>query len=146
MCLDSFVAGLSGNSRHFVRFSNPKSMSQALATAHAVTEAERQVKPTEIFYTGLKGSCASLSRRSYENGSSRLTADARAPTKHQESTHSTPRNAQVRATSRCYECEGRGRFARECPTSLKGEGKPLMLETSNPARWKASAYYGKGKR
>jgi len=93
MCLDSFVAGLSENSRRFVRLSNPQSMSQALATAHEVTAAEKQVKPTKKFYTGLKGSCASPSLRSYENGSCRLTADARSPTKHQESTHSTPRNA-----------------------------------------------------
>ena len=119
MCLASFVAGLIGNTGRLVRFSNPQDMSQALATAQAVTEAERQEKKTEIFYTGLENS-----RKSRENGNSRRAADAWATAKYEESTHDTPRKALSRATSRCYECEGRGHFARECPTRLKREGRP----------------------
>jgi len=93
MCLASFVAGLIGSPLRFVRFSNPKDMYQALATAQAVTEAERQENSTEIFYTGLENSGESSSRKSSENGNSRRAADARATAKHQESTHDTPRKA-----------------------------------------------------
>ena len=124
MCLASFVAGLVGNAGKFVRFSNPSNMSQALATAQAVTEAERHEKSTEIFYTGLENSGESSSRKSRENRNSRRSADARATAKHQESTHHTPRKGLSKATSRCFECEGWGHFAKECPTRLKREGRP----------------------
>ena len=63
MCLASFVGGLIGYAGKFVRFSNPSNMSQALATAQAVTEAERHEKSTEIFYTGLENSGESSSRK-----------------------------------------------------------------------------------
>ena len=53
MCLASFLAGLGGTPGRFVTFSNPQSMAEALATAQAVTEAERQEKSTETFYTVL---------------------------------------------------------------------------------------------
>ena len=89
MCLDSFVAGFEGNLGRFVRFSNPQSTSQALATAQAVTEAERQEKSTETFYTGLEKSSDSSSRKSRENGNSRRSADARA-TVNIRSPHTTP--------------------------------------------------------
>ena len=85
-------------------------MSQALATAQAVTEAERHEKSTEIFYTGLENSGESSSRKGRENGNSRCSADARAIAKHQESTHNTTRKGLSKATSRCFECEGRGHF------------------------------------
>ena len=83
-------------------------MSQALATTQAVTEAERRENWTEIFYTGLENSGESSSRKSRENGNSRRSADARVTAIYQESTHDTPRKALSKATSRCYECEGRG--------------------------------------
>ena len=112
MCLASFVAGLESTPGSFVRFSNPQIMAQAKAKAQAVTEAERQEKSTKTFYTGLENSSDSSSpsptRKIRENRDSRRSADARATAKHQQSSHSTPRNARDKATSRCYEFEGRG--------------------------------------
>ena len=137
MCLASFVAGLAGLPGCYVRFSNLQSMSQALAMAQAVTEAEKQEKSAETFYTGLENSDSSTwspTQKSQKNGNSRRSADARATAKHQESSHSTSRNAQGKATSRSYECEGRGHFARECPTRLKREGRlPNSPGRKNPS-------------
>jgi len=80
MCLASFVAGLNGIPGRYVTFSNPQIMSQELATALVVTEAEKQEKSTETFYTGLQNSSGSptlsFARKYRENGSSKRSADA----------------------------------------------------------------------
>jgi len=51
MLLASFVAGLSGEVGKQVKFQNPQDLRQALTTALAVTEALRQEKFAETFYT-----------------------------------------------------------------------------------------------
>ena len=38
-------------------------------------------------------------------------------------TASSTRNAQTKTALRCYECQGIGNFARECPSRLKRETK-----------------------
>jgi hypothetical protein len=51
MCLASFVAVLTGVTGRQVRFANPQSLKQALMIALSVTEADRQDRGREIFYT-----------------------------------------------------------------------------------------------
>ena len=51
MCLASFVGGLQGTVGRHTRIANPQSMQQALTIALAATEAVRQEKGSEIFFT-----------------------------------------------------------------------------------------------
>ena len=134
--LASFVAGLAGVAGRQVRYQNPQTLQHALSIALSVREEEKQERFSETFYAKFDESVSvkprSTSRLDRERHSARHTADAR-PSNHlsghqYRTSHSTnrsvtsasTRDVQTRAELRCYECEGRGHFARECPTRLKG--------------------------
>ena len=137
LLLASFVAGLTGVPGRQVRYANPQTMEQALQIAITVQEAEKQEKFNESFYTrfdsSVKLQSRSHSHTRHHERKSRRSADARrtvnhTPTQHYNApsssgkpTNSSTRSAQTKANLRCYECEGIGHFASECPTRLKRE-------------------------
>jgi len=135
MLLASFVAGLIGIVSRQVRFSNPQSLDQALKTALCVQEAEKQERFSESFYTSFDNSLrvrspnptrhtdhrshiAADARHSAAQGRSQRNQTSRSNNKPR---NSGSRNAQNKAAIKCYECEGFGHFARECPTLLNRE-------------------------
>ena len=110
MCLASFVGGLQGTVDRHTRMANPQSMQQALTIALAATEAIRQEKGSEIF----------LAKTPEEHS----VHDSRADTRRNRFSKSTPMKPRKGPEIRCYECDGRGHYARECPTRSKRESKP----------------------
>jgi hypothetical protein len=113
------------------------------------SEAEKQERSNETFYAKFDESVSikpqSTSRLDCERHSARSTADAR-PSNHlsgqqyrtshstnKSVTSATMRDVQTRAKLRCYECEGRGHFARECPTRLKGARNRNSPGNGNPS-------------
>jgi len=149
MLLASFVAGLSGVAGRQVRYQNPQTLQHALSIALSVREAEKQERFSETFYAKFDESVSvkprSTSRSDRERQSVRRTADAR-PSNYMSgqqfrTSHSTNksvtsasrRDFQSRAELRCYECEGRWHFARECPTRLKGARTRNSPGKGNPS-------------
>jgi len=134
MLLASVVSVLNGPDGKHTKYASPSPVHQALQTALAVEQAEKQDRFNESFYTRFEKSVrlTSQSPSSTYAGSSRTrqSADARVSRR----THSqqykgskdrvqSPRNAQIREAQKCYECEGVEHIARECPTRLKREAK-----------------------
>jgi hypothetical protein len=131
MLLTSFVASLSGVQGRQVRYANPQTIQEALRIALSVQEAEKQERFNNSFYTSFDSSVSLLPRpysRTYsESEGSNHAAATRAPGNTKGQRPSVPikasgqntRNASVRAVLRCFECEGMGHFARECPTRLR---------------------------
>ena len=110
MCLASFVGGLQGTVGRHTRIANPQSMQQALTIALAATEAIRQEKGSEIF----------LAKTPEE----RSVHDSRADTRRNRVSKGTPVKPRQGPEIRCYECDGCGHYARECPTRSRRESKP----------------------
>jgi len=140
MLLASFVSGLTGTPGRQVRYANPQTLEQALKIALSVQEAEKQERFNESFYTKFDESVR-LSSRSPSPAHAgsrhqRHSADGR-EVNHTRSQQSRiqgsiaksenrgTRNARTKDESRCFECNGWGHFARECPTRYKREGKPI---------------------
>ena len=112
-------------------------------------EAEKQERFSEAFYAKFDKSVSvkprSTSRSDPERHSARRTADARpsnymsgqqyrtSHSTHKSVTSASTRDVQTRAELRCYECERRGRFARECPTRLKGARTRNSPGKGNPS-------------
>ena len=138
MLLASFVSGLIGVPGRQVRFRHPQSLEEALNLALAVQEAERQERFNESFYTRSEKSVRLLSEpqsrpdsgSKNRRKSGELRADGQARSQrhsaHARTTRAEPqenRKTRTEAAIRCYECDGRGHFARECPTRLRKEKK-----------------------
>jgi hypothetical protein len=128
MLLASFVGGLSGEIGKMTRIQNPQGLDQALNTALAVREAIRQGKVAETFYTKFDR-CTDISERGGYNRSNGKYCSERTPKRPidrkrernlgAENSTRSKRGTQRRADLKCYECEGHGHFAYECPTRLK---------------------------
>jgi len=138
MLLASFVAGLSGEVGNQVKFQNPQNLRQALTTALAVREALKQEKFAETFYTKFDKSVR-LSNQQYDREPAERHSPRRA-TNHLRTRRyergagrsGSTRDVQARTEPRCYECEGRGHIARECPTRLKSEKTRNAIGKENP--------------
>jgi hypothetical protein len=135
-------------------------------------EAERQEKLNNSFYARHDSRTYSDSENSRHAVGSRTTSQAEGrrtevPRNANRARASSTRNAQTKAALRCYECEGIGHFASECPTRLKREqqnsqqpgrqnqtecsrrfgspgGKPPFPTKQNPKRKSQSS--GKGRK
>ena len=148
MLLASFVAGLSGEVGRQVKCQNPQNL-QALTTALAVREVLKQEKFAETFYTKFEKSVRLSNRQDYreptERHSHRRAANHLKTRRYEHGADrsgisGSTRDVQARTEPRCYECEGRGHIARECPPRLKCEktrnapGKENPSERSNRSR------------
>jgi hypothetical protein len=82
MLLASFVAGLAGPAGRQVRYSNPRTLEQALQIALSVQEAERQERLSESFYAtfdrSVRLTSKSPSRTHSEDEESQHYRDSRA--------------------------------------------------------------------
>jgi len=134
MLLASFVSGLGGSVGHDVRISCPRSLPEALNLALAVQEAERQERSNGSFYAQSKKSIRLLSEpndRQHSANRNQKNPEKQARSQRQCAAYSKnkveqpeTRRTKFETTFRCYECDGRGHFAKECPTRLKKENKP----------------------
>jgi hypothetical protein len=121
-------------------------MEQALGIALSVDQAQKQERFDETFYAKFEDSVRlqspSPSRSHHDERKPCRSADAKrdvnhtlaqqynAPRKSDKSMTSNTRSAKTKAPFRCYEREGVGHFARECPTRLKREEN----STNSPGR------------
>ena len=151
MLLVSFVAGHTGSPGRQMRHRNPQTLQEAISFALSVQEAEKQERFNESFCVQFDRSVRYLSRSSSRTGrvDDRPSRPADSHTssikRSQQHEHSRiagrppnsriTRNAQTEAALRCYECEGLGHYARECPTRQKRESH----RPSSPGRRNQSA-------
>ena len=124
--LASYVAGLIGVPGRQVRYASPVLAVEAIRIAVSVQEAERQEKFNSSFYARHDSRTYSDSDTSRHAVATRTASQAEGQRKEVPKSAnmergSSNRNAQTKAAIRCYECEGTGNFARECPARLKSE-------------------------
>jgi len=139
MSLASFVAGLSGVVGRQVRYAHPKRLHKALNLALARDDAEKQERRNKTFYKRSDKFAGQLPRspgkKSRGRNGSERSADSCASSQQLKPPRSTRSGTQNSSSPRCYECEGIGHFARECPTRQKRIGNaPNSSGGKNPSR------------
>jgi len=112
MLIASFTNGLRGNPGIQCRFSCPSSMEEAVRIAVTVEQAESCKNTSETFYVDSNALASSRNKPS----------QGRARGRHPRAVISSNKT-----DVRCFECEGKGHYARSCPTrkqrlgSVKGK-------------------------
>jgi hypothetical protein len=150
MLLASFVAGLTGVPGRQVRYSNPETLEHALQIALAVQEAKSNrgsmrvstsISTIRLGYgrtPPVQRGTQAANRvdqlmQCVRSVTSRVSIGRRRVALNSQRPAST-RNAQNKADVSCYECEGIGHFARECPTRLnKGVNSTYPPGGRNPS-------------
>jgi hypothetical protein len=149
LILAAFVGGQQGNVARQVKYQAPRSLEHALSIALNVKEAERQEKFSEAFYAKFDEAVTVDSRASSRAGndrhSPRRTAYVRLPRQRSTRRHdarsdpSKPdtsdgaKTAQSEAEVRCYNCDGKGHYARVCPSKSRGVRTQNSPGKSNPS-------------
>jgi hypothetical protein len=126
MLLASFVGGLAGEVGKLTRIQNPQNLEQALNAALAVREAIRQERRPETFYTH-SGKPSQDSRNRHKHECRSQWGNQRKKSRDETYAHSPEKQGYYKGYKgtrdgrefRCYECEGKGHFASECPTRVK---------------------------
>ena len=147
MLLASFVMGLIAAPGILCRYANPQSMDHALRIALSLQEAERQEKISESFYENFDRSVRLMSKfpsrthpddeKQRPSTDTRAVSNARSQRQKASSSANRPanpstRSSRTKAALRCYECEGVGHFARECPTKLRREATSSLARQKEP--------------
>jgi hypothetical protein len=128
-------------------YHSPRSLERPLSIALTVTEAGKQQKFNETFYAkfieAVTVSPRSPSRQGSEKYSAKRTANARPHRSAQR--YNKSRNTEKPVTStgvrvdqseaevRCYNCDGKGYYARVCPTRLRRIRTQNSPEKENPS-------------
>jgi hypothetical protein len=142
MFLASFVAGLSGEVGKEVKFQNPQDLRRNLTIALTISEALKQEKFAENFYTkfdmsvrlsNLQDDRATAEKHAQRRAVNHLRARRNARDADRSVTSSSTRNVQPRTEPGCYRCEGRGHLARECHTRKKLEKTQNVPGRKNPS-------------
>jgi hypothetical protein len=108
MHLASYISGLVGVPGKQVRYAFPILMDQAIRIAVSVEKAERQKKFNNSFYARKENGadCDSSNSRHASHTRKASQAVGRRTQIPQSASWTSTRNAQTKATLRCYECEG----------------------------------------
>jgi hypothetical protein len=156
MLLALFINGLGGDAGKQTRYANPQSMQQALTIALSVYEAEKQEKFNESFYARFDESdlrddhpaapaMNAIVRVAHMTRASSCTSGQYHKHRHSNG-KKTPvseidRNSRIKAALNCYEYQGVGRIAGDCPTGLRRKadfpnapGRKIPSERSKRSR------------
>jgi hypothetical protein len=121
MLLASYISGLEGIPGKQCRYASPNSIQEAIRIAVSVDEAEKHERFNNSFYARNSDSNNSRHAAATRKAGQPEGRRTQAPQNANRARAANTRNAQTEAALRCYECQGVGHYASECPTRLRRE-------------------------